>query len=229
MRWNIRETAQALRMAERDVLRLAREGELPACRVGDQYSFNAVDLQEWASRNDREIDPDFVPVPSELMDEVSLADAIERGGAHYGVPGRSKDEVLDAVSELPGIPDAVDRALVAEVLRSREGLASTGIGGGIAIPHPRDPLVLQVDSPIVLLCFLAQPVDFAAIDERPVRVLFTLLSPTISLHLRMLSRLAFVLHDEVMNRLLDARAPEDAILVHVRTIEARLENSKARR
>jgi PTS system nitrogen regulatory IIA component len=182
-----------------------------------------LELQDWAIRTNHEIDPDLIPVSSELSRDVSLAEALERGGVHRDVAGHTKDEVLEAVARLNGIPDGVDRELVAEVLRSREGLASTGIGGGIAIPHPRDPLVLHVANPIVLLCYLSEPVDFAAIDGQPVRVLFTLLSPTVRMHLRMLSRLAFVLHDEVMNRLLDERAPSEAIVAHVRKVEAALD------
>jgi excisionase family DNA binding protein len=40
MHWNLREAADALHMAERELLRLAREGGLPAARVGDRYLFN---------------------------------------------------------------------------------------------------------------------------------------------------------------------------------------------
>jgi PTS system nitrogen regulatory IIA component len=225
MNWDLREAARALAMTEREVLRLVRGGILPACRINDQYLFNPVELLVWGAEHNRKMAPDVLPPSGEPPQMLSLAGAIERGGVHYDIAGSTRDEVLDAVAHLPGVPAHVDRGLLAAVLRSREGLASTGIGGGIAIPHPRDPLVLHLETPIVLLCFLARAVDFEAIDQRPVRVLFTLLSPTISLHLRLLSRLAHALHDDVLLQLLAGTAARDAILTRIRALETRMNGS----
>jgi PTS system nitrogen regulatory IIA component len=96
------------------------------------------------------------------------------------VPGDRREKVLAAVSELPGIPPKVNRRLLYQLLVAREALASTGVGGGIAIPHPRDPVVVRVDEPLVLLCFLQDAVDFHSMDGQRVRVLFTLLSPSVA-------------------------------------------------
>jgi PTS system nitrogen regulatory IIA component len=127
---------------------------------------------------------------------------------------------LEAVSKLPRIPAGVDRGLLYQLLVGREALASTGVGSGIAIPHPRDPVVVQVEEPSVFLCLLAQPVEFGALDGQPVHTLFTLLSPTIHANLQILSRLSFVLHDEAMVVLLRERAPEAAILDRLGLLEA---------
>ena len=225
MNCNLREAACALAMTEHEVLWLVREGSLPACRINDQYLFNQVELQVWGAERNRKMAPDVLPPNAEPPQMLSLAGAIERGGVHYDIAGSTRNEVLDAVAHLRGIPAHVDRELLAAVLRSREGLASTGIGGSIAIPHPLDPLVLHVETPIVLLCLLAQDVEFKAIDQRPVRVLFTLLSPTISLHLRLLSRLTHTLHDDVLCQLLAESAAHDAILTRIRALEIRMNGS----
>jgi PTS system nitrogen regulatory IIA component len=225
MKWNLREAARALDMSEREVLRLARAGDLPALHINDQYLFNPADLQEWGTQRHRKMTPDVMPPNGTLPQRLSLADAIERGGVYEDVAGSNSNEVLDAVAHLPGVPTHIDRGLLAAVLRSREGLVSTGIGGGIAVPHPRDPLVVHVDAPIVLLCFLARGVDFKAIDGQPVRVLFTLLSPTIPLHLRLLSRLAHALHDDVLCRLLAETTAHDAIVPRIRELELRMNRS----
>jgi PTS system nitrogen regulatory IIA component len=225
MNWNLREAARALDMTEREVLRLVREGTLPACRIHDQYLFNPVELQVWGAERNHKLAADFIPPAGESPQMLSLAGAIERGGVHYDIAGSTRNEVLEAVAHLPGVPAHVDRGLLAEVLRSREGLASTGIGGGIALPHPRDPVVLHVETPIVLLCLLARDIDFKAIDGQPVRVLFTLLSPTIPLHLGLLSRLAHALHDDVLCQLLAERSARDAILTRIRELEIRMNGS----
>jgi PTS system nitrogen regulatory IIA component len=227
MKWNLREAARALDMTEREVLRFVREGTLPASRIDDRYSFNPVEVQEWGAARNRKMAPDVIPPNGEPPQMLSLASAIARGGIHYDIAASTKNEVLDAVARLPGVPAHLDRALLAEVLRTREGLASTGIGGGIAIPHPRDPVVLHVETPIVLLCLLARGVDFEAIDGQPVRVLFTLLSPTIPLHLRVLSRLAHALHDDVLCQLLAKRSAPEAILARIRQLEIHMNGSVA--
>jgi PTS system nitrogen regulatory IIA component len=71
----------------------------------------------------------------------------------------------------------------------------------------------------VSLCLLAHPVDFGAIDEQPVHALFTVISPTVPTHLRVLGALGLLLQDEALRRLLEERAPAARLLEHVRGLE----------
>ena len=77
------------------------------------------------------------------------------------------------------------------MILARESLGSTGFGGGIAIPHVRNPIVLHIPRPMITLCFLETPIEFGAIDGMPVHTLFTLVSPTVRAHLHLLSRLTY--------------------------------------
>lgn len=210
----LKEAARLLSLPEETVYRLARDGELPSYRVQDQYLFNRVDLQEWATAHNVRIAPEL------YADKPSVRDALERGGVHYQLPGDSREQVLEAVTRLPQVPRSLDRGLLYQLLVSREALASTGIGEGIAIPHPRDPVVVPDAAPVLMLAFLARPVDFHAIDGQPVRVVFTLLSPSIRQHLQMLARLAYALHDAPLRELLHTRAPAEAILARFAALEA---------
>ena len=88
---------------------------------------------------------------------------------------------------------------------AREASASTAIGDGIALPHVRNPIVLHVEQPMVTLCFLDHPVDFGALDGKPVHVLFSLICPTMRSHLQMLSRLSYALHDAKFKEVVCAR------------------------
>jgi PTS system nitrogen regulatory IIA component len=215
----VNDVARLLGESEETVYRWAREGALPAHRVHEQYCFNRVELQEWASAKGRRLPPElFAPVRT--AERSGLWAALERGGIYYGIGGSRRDEVLAAVARLPGVPASVDVALLEELLVSRERMASTGIGEGIAVPHTRDPLIVHVDDPILMLCFLAAPVDFHAIDGKPVRVLFTLLSPAVQTHLHALSRLAFMLHDPALRELLRIEAPASAILGRLAVLES---------
>lgn len=215
---SVREVARLLSVSERTVSRWARQGTIPAHSFHDQYRFNRVELQEWAASQGRRVSPRLfaggAPEPPP-----SLALALERGGVYPDVAGHTKAEVLRAVSRLSGVPAAVDRDLLYQLLLGRESLASTGIGGGIAVPHARDPVVLQVEGPAVLLGFLREPVDFGAPDGEPVRVVFTVFAPSIREHLRTISRLTFSLHDVELRRLLEARAAAEPILARVRQLD----------
>jgi PTS system nitrogen regulatory IIA component len=217
---SVREVARLLGVTEKTVEGWLREKSIPAHRLHDQFRFNRVEIQEWAAARGLKLSPDLLGTGKSPDVSLSLRGAIERGGIHFGVSGGTPGEVLEAVTHLPGIPDGVDRLLLRELLVGREALTSTGIGGGIAIPHPRDPLVVRVQEPIVLACFLEHPVDFRAVDGAPVRVLFTLLSPSIRSHLQILAQLTYALHDAALLKLLEQPAAADAILDRLATIES---------
>jgi PTS system nitrogen regulatory IIA component len=76
-----------------------------------------------------------------------------------------------------------------------------------------------VSAPVVTLCLLRRAVDFGAIDGRPVHALFTVVSPNVPTHLRMLAQIAFILRDAELRRLLRERANASAILERVRFVE----------
>jgi PTS system nitrogen regulatory IIA component len=215
---SVREVSRLLGVAEKTVWRLVRDGVIPHYRLREEVRFNRVELMEWAQAHGRAVSPELAgTAPAE-----GLAEALARGGIARDVTGATRDEVLAAIARLPGVPPEVDRALLRELLVSREGLASTGLGGGIAVPHPRDPLVLGARLPTVLLAFPARPLDFGAPDGAPVTTLFAILAPSVQGHLATLSRLAYLLHDAELRRLLEARAPDEAILGRLRAAEAAL-------
>lgn len=214
---SVREAARLLAVSEETVHRWIRDGSLPASRVRREYRLNRTELQEWAAVHHQPVAPELFAESG--PEALSLADALELGGIHRDVPGRGREEILQRVTELPGVPDRVDRGMLLQLLLARESLGSTCVGHGIALPHPRDPLVLRIAEPRVLLCLLEERVDFGARDGLPVRALFLLLSPSVRTHLRLLARLAHALHDEVFEALLTRAAPSGAIVARLRELE----------
>ena len=83
---------------------------------------------------------------------------------------------------------------ILDVLWEREQLGTTGVGQGIAIPHGKIAGLTEVHG---FFARLAQPMDFGAVDEKPVDLVFMLLAPADAGadHLRALSRVAKVLRD----------------------------------
>jgi PTS system nitrogen regulatory IIA component len=128
------------------------------------------------------------------------------------VEGEGKKGVLQAILGTMPLPGEIDRQQLLEVLLARESLGSTGIGDGIAIPHVRNPIVMPLPQPLIRVSFLKQAVDFGALDGRPVHTLFTLISPTIRIHLRLLSELAFALRQPDFMEVISRRATAQEIL-----------------
>lgn len=217
---SVREVSRLLNVPEKTVHRWVREKAIPAHRLHDQIRFNRVEILEWAAARKLRVAPELL-APQGDAELPSLRAAVERGGIHDDVGGGSAAEALEAVTRLPGIPAGVDRALLHQLLIGREALTSTAVGGGIAIPHPRDPVVIGVSEPVVLLSFLRHPIEYGALDAIPVRVLFTILSPTVRVHLQLLARLGNALHDAAFLGLLQAAAPAGAILERLRSLESR--------
>jgi PTS system nitrogen regulatory IIA component len=220
MRLNVKDVAGLLGVSEKTVYRWVSDGKIPSLRVGDQLRFSRGEILEWATSHRMPVSPSIGLEPdSEGLPLPSLETALERGGIFFRVEADDRDGALRAAVRSLRLPADTDRERVFEMLRIREELASTGVGGGIAIPHPRHPALLEIDEPAVTLCLLEEPVEFGAMDGQPVFALFTVLSPTIRAHLHLLSRTAFVLRDPEVLRALRDQSSRDGLLSEIHRVE----------
>jgi PTS system nitrogen regulatory IIA component len=226
MQLTVRDAARFLRVSERTIYRWIREGSIPTYKVQEQYRFNRVELLEWATRERIAVAPEIFHEAEQSEPLPSLAEALEAGGIHYRVSGNDKDSVIRSVVELLRLPDEVDRDFVYAVFMARESLGSTGVGDGIAIPHVRNPVILHVSRPQMALCFLETPVDFGALDGKPVFALFALLTPTVRAHLQLLSRVAFLLKEDEFRKVLQRQGSREEIFRVVRDLEGALRAGK---
>jgi PTS system nitrogen regulatory IIA component len=223
MQLTMRDVTRIFNVPEKTVERWISQDSLPAAHVGGQYRFNRAELLEWANAHHVAVPAGLVAEPAGVAAAApALTDALRAGGIFYGVAGTDKPSALRAVVDLMPLPPEMDRDLLLGVLLAREELASTGLGDGIAIPHVRNPIALHVARPLVSLCFLARPVEFGALDGKPVGTLFTLISPTVREHLHLLSRLSFAIRDVEFKACLLRQAPADEILRHTQRIETNL-------
>ena len=221
MQLSVGDVAQLLSVSEKTVYRWIQQGKLPAYRLGQQLRFNRAELLEWATAQRVSISPDAFAEP-EAEPAPSLTDALRVGGVLYRVGGTDKRAVLRSAVDALRLPDEVDRDMLLAVLLARESLGSTGVGDGIAIPHVRNPIVLHLSRPSVALCFLEHPIDFGAIDHKPVDVLFIITSPTVRTHLHLLSRLSYVLQQPGVRDTLRAQPVRETIFELFATAEAPL-------
>ena len=213
MKLLVRDAARLLDVSEKTIYRWIKQGSIPAYRLNEQYRFNRAELLEWATSRRISLSPDiFREEESEAASLPRLTEALRAGGIHYRIGGEDKATVLHHVVETLRLPPEVDREFLYAVLLAREALGSTAIGDGIAIPHVRNPVILHLEQPMITLCFLERPIDFGALDGRPVTALFTLTSPTVRAHLHLLSRLSFALRDSAFKDAVVRQAPREEIL-----------------
>ncbi len=223
MNLSVKDTAQLLSVSEKTIYRWIKQDIIPSYKVHGSYRFNRAELIEWATSRRRGVSADAFSEPeSEIQPLPTLHEALETGGVFYHIEGKTREEVLtDTVAHLR-LPEEVDRDYLEKVLLTREQLASTAIGEGIAIPHPRSPGLLNVARSKVTLCFLEEPVDFHALDGRPVEILLVIIAPTLRVHLHLLSRLGFVLRDPGFRQVLNDGESRGKIFSALAKAEAKI-------
>lgn len=223
MMLNVHEVARLLTISDKKVYRLIAQETIPFSKVGDEFQFNRVALLEWATNHG-------ITIATDAFEQSTLAnphassffDALRAGGIVYNVGGTDKPSVLKNVVAALQLPPDSDPAFLYQVLLAREQLGSTGIGNGIAIPHVRNPVILNVNQPMVTLCFLEHPIAFGAIDGLPVHTLFTLISPTIRVHLHLLSRIGFILQKPAFKNAIRKHVASKELFAAVTAAEATL-------
>lgn len=221
MQLTVKDVSELLNVSERTIYRWIKEQTIPVYHIRNQYRFSRSEILDWANSNRMTVSPKIFEEEAKTEETPlpSLYDSLKRGGIHYRVGGTDKRSVLRSVVDILNLPESVDREFLFKVLIEREQLGSTGIGEGIAIPHVRNPIILNVSSCVVALCFLERPVDFGAIDGKPVHALFTLVSTTARAHLYLLSRLMYMLKDPGFAGVVSNRSEREAILGETQRIE----------
>lgn len=137
-----------------------------------------------------------------------------------GVTVAGKKPVLANLAGIAAAELGLDPRRIAERLAEREKLGSTGFGGGIAIPHARLDGLTRV---VGLFAKMATPVDFDAVDELPVDLLFVLLSPPDAgvEHLKALARVSRALRDKEFVAKLRGSGSPDALYALLTEAESR--------
>lgn len=154
-----------------------------------------------------------------MFTDVRLSELLDERCVLLDVSVTSKEQLFHDVikhfeaADLTAEPDEALKAVL-----KREQVMSTGIGGGVAIPHAQSAAVSKL---AVGLVRPESPIDFDALDGRPVSIVFMILGPEErGGFVRVLARISRLLYDgELVSRLLTARTPKDAIAVIARKEE----------
>mgnify|MGYP000692206681 FL=1 len=211
----LKELANYLRVNERTILRMQRSGQIKGVKVGGQWRFNG-----------SQIDQLFFPGSDGGEGEKVELDDITR--THMMTPLSrilSENRMImnmaatnseEAINELCDVVEQENLVLDPDNFRervdAREKLLSTGVGKGVAIPHPRDPVTALPASAIIVFGKSSQGIDMDAVDGKPVKLFFLLACKDIEIHLQMMGRLAQMLQDdELVSEINQSEKPEDIL------------------
>lgn len=138
----------------------------------------------------------------DIGDLLDPAAVVDRPGA------TSKRAALSMVADVAARQFGGDPAAILAALLEREGQGSTGVGGGVALPHAEAPGLQRMRA---VFLRLEEPVAFGAVDDQPVDLIFALFAPpdARSDHLRALARASRLLRRrDVRAELRAARSPD---------------------
>lgn len=127
-----------------------------------------------------------------------------------GSGATTKKVLLQQLASLAEDRHGLDMRTVLDRLADRERLGTTGFGGGVAIPHAK---IEGLGTVVGLFVRLAQPIDFDAVDDLPVDLVFALLSPVEAgaEHLKALARVSRRLRDPAFLAKLRGAGSRDAL------------------
>lgn len=139
---------------------------------------------------------------------MELVDLLTPESVISNLHATSKRQALQEIARRAAEITGLNERTIFDVLLERERLGSTGVGGGIAIPHGKLPDLSRLYG---LFARLDRSIEFDSIDERPVDLIFVLLAPEAAGadHLKALARVSRLLRDRsVCEKLRGSETPE---------------------
>jgi PTS system nitrogen regulatory IIA component len=207
------EIARYLKVSDKTILRMVRNGQIPGTKVANQWRFMRPVINDWlAARMRNASDTDLanvlltgnklVPVPELITPDRIVPDLR---------PG-SNSEMLRALIK-PLVEQGIvrDGHAYLEELLAREEMVSTAIGNGVALPHVREPGNVEVRRTCMVLGTCKKGVDFAALDGEPTYVFVLPCSNSEVVHLRLMAKITFILRQPGMVESLQKAEDKDEI------------------
>src|SRR5262245_3574130 len=136
---------------------------------------------------------------------MDMGDLLKRDGIIPSLQAKTKKQALQELADHAALVTGCPERDILEALLQRERLGSTGLGRGIAIPHAK---LKGLDRITCLFARLEEPIEFEALDNEPVDLIFVLLAPEHASgdHLKALARISRLLREpSALDRLRSAR------------------------
>jgi PTS system nitrogen regulatory IIA component len=207
----VSQVATYLHLAEKTVVRMAQRAEIPAAKVASQWRFMRSIVREWLAAQMRALPVGRAGADGTGGGLLTLADLIRPELMVPDVrPGSKEDILRQLVVPLRQASFARESDKFLNGLVERERLMSTAVGNGLAIPHPRRPILGMFPEPAIALGICRAGVDFDAIDDRLVHVFLMVCATREEVHLQLMAKIAWLSRQDVMPKLRDVRDGAEA-------------------
>ncbi|WP_341878527.1 PTS sugar transporter subunit IIA (plasmid) [Aminobacter sp. P9b] len=142
---------------------------------------------------------------------MQLHEVLAEDGIDLNFIAKEKHSALAKLAAMLATQAGIDDKIIRRELLARERLGATGVGWGIAIPHA---LMDELTKPVACMARLKEPIDFGAIDDAPVDILFGLLWPRskVGTFLPALSYLARTFRNQTTRHLIRQATTPAAVL-----------------
>jgi PTS system nitrogen regulatory IIA component len=214
--------ASYLQRDVREVTKMASRGHIPGHKVSGEWRFARAEINHWIETQlphytDRQLETleshggeaETEPLLTSLLSEACMA---------VPLPASTRASVLKELVNLAEQSWQVfDPEAILEAIRAREEIASTALGEGVAIPHPRRPLPAALGESLVAFGRTSSGIPFGAPDRGLTDLFFLVCCRDDRTHLRVLARLSRLLRQPgLVDALRAAETPADArqVLVH---------------
>lgn len=217
----IKDVADLLNVSETTIRRWLSEGKIPSYKIGGQHRFSRGEIQNWVVSRKSQEALDESPSPSAPggNKQFSLYRAIHKGSILTHVPGEGKEAVIRNAMHLIAQDLNLDADVLADLLMDRENLQPTALNNGIGVPHTRD-FLLSAHQDVVVVVFPEQPIDYGALDGKPVHTLFFLFACEDKRHLHLLAKIAHLCSQPAFLELLGAKPSKEVLLSFIKEWES---------
>jgi len=193
----LNELAQYLKISDKSLLKMVNNQEIPGMKVGNQWRFQKVVIDDWLTSRSRTVKDETI---SDIIKKTDVFIPFSRllypGKVVLDIKPGTKEEVLRQL-----VKPLISERIVGDIdgfivkLLEREKLVSTALGRGVAVPHPRHPEEIYATRSAMVFGRCREGVDFESPDGKPVFLFFLVCATGEVVHLRIISRLAWMLRD----------------------------------
>jgi PTS system nitrogen regulatory IIA component len=205
-----------LNVSPQDLDLYITEKNLPCYTLGEEKRFDLLEIESWMMYHK------FWEECSKSL-PYNLYRALARGG-FYSIDDLQDASILKLGASHLAPKLGVDPEVLYAMLQDRENLASTAMGNGYAIPHPRERLEGSRQD-ILFIIYLKKSIDFAALDQQKVHTFFFLVTGSDRSHLNVLSKLAHLIHYKQASAWISDTSSHESLLKHVLEWETNLTHS----
>jgi PTS system nitrogen regulatory IIA component len=234
----IKDVADLFNVSESTIHRWISDGKIPSYRINRlhaEHRFSIPEMENWVmshklantngvspfttSQKPTETERGFQTKTTGGIKQFSLFRAIHKGEVITNLAGNSKEEIMRATMKRASKNLNLDPELVTELLLGREKLMPTALNNGIGAPHSRDTR-LCTHHDIVLIVFPETPLDYGALDGKPVHTLFFLFASNDRHHLHLLAKIAHLSSQPQSLELFRSKPSKDELLAYVKQWES---------